>query len=174
MAVDPLSPSEADDILSGDVPSARAGNDSRTIGAPAPSSDGDVPTQAEAADGSPAQPPVAEAAPRPLKLVVTVSRDGDGGHRAVLALGSDGCDPLLRVIEAGELEDALRLVPELLAEAEARWQLQPRYPAASPTTPVANRSARTPSPRGSTATDPEQTGAPAPRSAEPDQMTLFA
>jgi hypothetical protein len=169
MAVDPLSPPEADDALSD-----MEADDSRTIGAPAPSPDGDVPTQAEAADGSPVQPPVAEAAPRPLKLVVTVSRDGDGGRRAVLALGSDGCDPLLRVIEAGELEDALQVVPELLAEAEARWQLQPRYPVASPTTPVANWSARTQSPRASSATEPEQTGSPAPRSAEPDQMTLFA
>jgi len=174
MAVDPLSPPEADDAFSDMEGVDMEGDDSRTIGAPAPSSDGDVPTQTDAADGSPAQPPVAEAGPRPLKLVVTVSRDGDGGHRAVLALGSDGCDPLLRVIEAGELEDALQVVPELLAEAEARWQLQPRYPAATPTPSVANRSARMPSPRASAATDSEQTGAPAPRSAEPDQMTLFA
>jgi len=166
MAVDPLSPPEADDVLSD-----MEGDDSRTIGAPAPSPDGDVPTHTDAADDSAAPSPNAQ---RPLKLVVTVSRDGDSGHRAVLALGSDGCDPLLRVIEAGELEDALQVVPELLAEAEARWQLQPRYPAATPTPSVANRSARMPSPRASTATDPEQTGAPAPRSAEPDQMTLFA
>ena len=174
MAVDPLSPPEAGDVFSDDVPADMEGDDSRTIGAPAPSPDGDVPTQAEAADGPPEQPPVAEAAPRPLKLVVTISRDGDGGHRAVLALGSDGCDPLLRVIEASELEDALQVVPELLAEAEARWQVQPRYPTAAPTTLVANRSARTPSPRASTATDPERAGAKAPTSAEPGQMTLFA
>lgn len=174
MAVDPLSPPEADDALSDMEGVDMESDDFPKIGAPAPSPDGEVPTQAEAANGSPVPPPVAEAAPLPLKLVVTVSHDGDGGHRAVLALGSDGCDPLLRVIGVGELEDALQVVPELLAEAEARWQLQPRYPAAAPTTPVANRSARMPSPRASAATDPEQTGAPAPRSAEPDQMTLFA
>ena len=147
------------------------GDDSRTIGAPAPSPDGDVPTHTDAADDSAAPSPNAQ---RPLKLVVTVSRDGDSGHRAVLALGSDGCDPLLRVIEAGELEDALQVVPELLAEAEARWELQPRYPTAAPTTPVANRSARTPSPQASTATGSEQTGTPAQGPARPGQMTFFA
>lgn len=169
MAIDPLIPPELDD-----APSDTGGDNSLTTASPASSPDADEPTQTDSADDSPAPSPVAHAGPRPLKLVVTVSRDGDGGRRAVLALGSDGCDPLLRVIEAGELEDALQVVPELLAEAEARWELQPRYPTAAPTTAVANRSARTPSPRASTATDPEQTGTPAPGPAEPDQMTLFA
>jgi len=169
MAVDPVSPPEPDD-----APSDTGGDNPLTTASPASSPDADEPTQTDAADDSPAPSSVVEAVPRLLKLVVTVSRDGDGGHRAVLALGRDGCDPLLRVIEAGELEDALQVVPELLAEAEARWQLQPRYPAVAPTTPVANRSARTPSPQASTATGSEQTGTPAPGPAEPGQMTFFA
>jgi hypothetical protein len=39
----------------------------------------------------------------------------------VLTLGADGCDPLLRAVDAADLPAALEEVPALLADAEARW-----------------------------------------------------
>src|SRR5947209_4773950 len=76
-----------------------------------------------AADAEPGDPPTAEEAAtassqaarsttrRALKMVVTL-RPGDGPtYRAVLALGADGCDPLLRSAEVGDLQAALDEVP---------------------------------------------------------------
>ncbi len=61
-----------------------------------------------------------EAPRRSLKLVVT--------YRAALALGADGCDPLLRSTTVPGLTVALEGVPTLLEEAEASWRLHPRNP----------------------------------------------
>jgi len=65
---------------------------------------------------------------RALKLVVTLRPNGNAGYVAVLALGAEGCDPLLRVAPVDDFLAALEDVPALLAEAEARWQVTPRYP----------------------------------------------
>lgn len=65
---------------------------------------------------------------RSLKLVVTLRPDGNAGFVVVLALGAEGCDPLLRVAPVDDFLAALEDVPALLAEAEARWQVTPRYP----------------------------------------------
>jgi len=65
---------------------------------------------------------------RALKLVVTLRLDTNDGVVAVLGLGAEGCDPLLRVAPVEDLLAALEDVPALLAEAEARWQVTPRYP----------------------------------------------
>ena len=67
-----------------------------------------------------------------LKLVVSLRPGNAMGYRALIALGSDGCDPLLRAADVADLVGALEAVPGLLAEAEGRWELQPRYPATSP------------------------------------------
>lgn len=84
-------------------------------------------------------PPARQAAPPPvaaaptLKLVVQLLPAGEGGtSRALLSLGRDGCDPELRAVEADDLAAALDEVPALLADAEARWSTQPRYPSAPP------------------------------------------
>ncbi|MCC6175640.1 MAG: hypothetical protein IT305_10085 [Chloroflexi bacterium] len=70
------------------------------------------------------------AARRPLKLVVTLTPIEGGAYRAAIALGADGCDPLLRSMTASGLAAALEAVPPLLEEAVAYWQAHPRNPTA--------------------------------------------
>jgi hypothetical protein len=77
-------------------------------------------------------PPTATRSRRTLKLVVTLRPDERAGYRAILALGAEGCDPLLRSAEAADLPAALDEIPALLVEAEARWQEQPRNRPAQP------------------------------------------
>ena len=83
-------------------------------------------------------PTTASAAEEPcraLKLVVTLTPAEHGQYRAWLALGSEGCDPILRTATVTTLPDALELVPTLLEDAEAHWRLQPRNRAVSPMPP---------------------------------------
>lgn len=82
------------------------------------------------------QQPRAAASRRALKLVLHLQPIGAAGYRAFLALGADGCDPLLRFTEVADLAAALDEVPGLVAEAEARWQAQPRYPASTKARPA--------------------------------------
>jgi hypothetical protein len=90
----------------------------------------------EAADVPPVRPG------RALKLVVSFQpRDGQSCH-TLLALGADGCDPLFRSVDVDALTAALAMIPALIAEAEARWQIQPRYASARPSR--ARRSAPAP------------------------------
>lgn len=68
---------------------------------------------------------------RALKVVIT-TRVLDGARLGVvLAVGSDGCDPLFRTIDVERLEDALAAVPALVVTAETRWQSQPRHPSSA-------------------------------------------
>lgn len=69
---------------------------------------------------------------RTLKLVVTLQPIDGAGYGALLALGADGCDPLFRSVAVADLPAALDEVPALAAEAETRWQAQPRYPTVVP------------------------------------------
>ena len=80
--------------------------------------------------------PRAAASRRALKLVLHLQPVGAAGYRALLALGADGCDPLLRFTEVANLAAALDEVPGLVAEAEAHWQAQPRYPAPTKARPA--------------------------------------
>lgn len=58
-------------------------------------------------------------------------------NRVVVGVQRDGCDPHDRTVE-GSLEEALALVPEILVEAEEKWQKSQKYPAYKPpTTPKA-------------------------------------
>ena len=140
--------------------------------------------------------PVAGAAPRrrALKLVVSLRPGNAMGYRALLALGSGGCDPLLRAADVADLAGALEEVPGLLAEAEGRWQLQPRYPTAAPAKPRPAGGSQAPTPpQGSprreaptTPAEPHRAPAPspsrapaspqspAPASSPADQLTLFS
>jgi hypothetical protein len=129
---------------------------------------------------------------RTLKLVVSLRPGGDLGYRALLALGADGCDPLLRTVDVADLASALDELPGLLAEAEGRWQLQPRYPTAAPTKARSAAPNRTPVPsrngprrETSTAADEPYEGPalhppsvpasspPPARSSSTDQLALF-
>jgi hypothetical protein len=92
----------------------------------------------------------------------------------VLALGSEGCDPLLRVVEPGGMQAALQAVPALLAEAEARWQHQPRHPAANRAAPSTDRAAKTSAPRPPTSTSAPLDPPTGSSSSGPGQLTLFA
>lgn len=133
------------------------------------------------------QPEVAEAtAPvetpprRTLKLVVTLQPSDAHGYHAMLAVGADGCDPLLRCVEGESLEAILNAAPDLVAEAEARWRVQPRYP---PIKPPAPSTAATPSEmqteeRALTADEmptapPKGEAAPGPSAAPAGQLSLF-
>ena len=120
---------------------------------------------------------------RALKLVVTLQPSDAGGYRAVLAVGADGCDPLLRCVEGESLASILAAVPTLVAEAEARWQVQPRYPAIKPTAaPTTTTPARVQTEEvpikpdevaAAAAPSGEAAAAPRPASAPAGQLSLF-
>jgi len=136
-----------------------------------------------AEEAAPNQPPAA-ASRRALKLVLHLQPTDATGYRALLALGADGCDPVLRFTEVANLAAALDEAPGLVAEAEARWQAQPRYPAptkAGPATapsrakvaqsrPVASEGDE---PAGD-ASRPKPTAEPSPKSAPAGQLSLFS
>jgi hypothetical protein len=130
---------------------------------------------------------------RGLKLVVTLRPTQEPGYRALLALGADGCDPVLHLAMVDGLPAALDRVPALLDVAEARWRVRPRNPTVGRPD---GRRGDTDRSRPSGARDPAQraepsgqqesslpaTGAEAPTSAEPvvapnraagGQFTLF-
>lgn len=106
-----------------------------------------------------AKPDAAAPAPSParppLKLVVLLQPEGDG-FRALLSLGREGCDPELRSARVDDLAAALDEVPALLAEAEARWASQPRFPSAAKPRASAGavRTSPTPPPSSPTAAAP--------------------
>lgn len=100
----------------------------RTLAAGPSDADG---AQAEAVDTIEARSNAAETVThRALKLVVLLRPDGTG-YRAHLAVGSDGCDPELRVIDVPDLPTALLALTDVTAAAETRWHAQQRYPPAS-------------------------------------------
>lgn len=120
---------------------------------------------------------------RALKLVVTLQPSDADGYRAVLAVGADGCDPLLRCVEGESLASILVAVPTLVAEAEARWQVERRYPAIRPTAaPTATTPARVQTEEvaitpdevpAAAAPSGEAAAAPRPASAPAGQLSLF-
>ena len=123
--------------------------------------------------------PLSTPTPRVLKLVVTLQPGEGQTYRAILALGADGCDPLLRCLEAETLPAILAAVPALLTEAEARWVVQPRYPT---TTPAKAKPRPTPSPvtapppttePGDAPVAPDAPPPPPPAPAPAGQLSLF-
>ncbi|HVC34229.1 MAG TPA: hypothetical protein VNL16_12030 [Chloroflexota bacterium] len=144
-----------------------------------------LPPQPEAVPQSPNDPAseMTVVSPRrSLKLVVTLQPAGDHGYRAIVALGSADCDPLFLSLDAPDVPAVLAGVPSLLADAEARWNTQPRYPSARPI-PKAGPPARAVRPLAPPATAPQAEAAPtqpapapvtptAPKSAS-GQLSLF-
>ena len=152
------------------------------------------PTSSEASESAPA--PTSALPRRALKLVLSLQpEDGPSarGYRALLAIGAEGCDPLFRSVEVDGLTAALGEVPALVAEAAARWQTEPRYPATGRRQPKAadrqsgsGEAANPPAPGGATGRDAAaEPGAaagaqpvrldakPAPKPAPADQLSLF-
>ena len=109
-------------------------------------------TQAHpAADGPPsaaqqdAAPAAAPAPRRSLKVVVNLqplpasapppdeaAATDTAEYRAVVGVGAEGCDPVFRSLRVDGLAGALDEVPALAAEAEEKWQAQPRNPRLNP------------------------------------------
>ena len=125
----------------------------------------------------------AEASRRALKLVLHLQPTGAAGYRALLALGADGCDPLLRVAEVASLTAALDAVPGFVAEAESRWQTRPRYPASAKARPAAAPSRAKAAQSAPAASEARESTAdasaakplaqPPPKSAPAGQLSLF-
>ncbi|MBI4499070.1 MAG: hypothetical protein HY689_14365 [Chloroflexi bacterium] len=147
-----------------------------------PPTDGPTTTPAAPQDAGPQ---------RAVKIVITFLPAAGQGQRAVLAVGAEGCDPRFRSLEVDDLTTALDEVPGLVAEAEARWQVQPRNPANPPasarraTPKVAapdKREAQSqpvdPAPTSPPSATPAPSasppsGQPGSRSGAPDQLSLF-
>lgn len=136
------------------------------------------PTATQATDEAATVP--SAASQHVLKLVVTLQPGEGQAYRAILALGADGCDPLLRCLEAETLPAILAAVPALLTEAEARWAVQPRYPTttstkakprAAPPSPVTAPTSTTAP--GDAAASPETPTPPPPAPAPAGQLSLF-
>jgi|GEM_PF-5311696 len=120
------------------------------------------------------------AAPRSLKLVLTLTpapaadsgvvTEGaesggpaeEGTYHALMSIGSDVCDPILRSVGESVLSAILEEVPGLVTEAEQQWTSRPRFPRASaPAKPAP--APRTPERRQKPAGNaPSDAGAPAP------------
>jgi hypothetical protein len=109
-------PDGREDPMTAPVPPPADGADVAGV-TPPTSADGDRPMGATAGPG------------RTLKLVATLTPTTQGGYQAVLAAGAEGCDPRLQMVAVAGLMDALDALARLTADAEARWQTTPRYPA---------------------------------------------
>lgn len=110
---------------------------------------------------------------RVLKLVLTLKPADGAGYHALLAVGSDDCDPLMRSVEGVDLSGALQEVASLAAEAEVRWQTLPRNPAS---VKKSSGSPRRPGPKQPEPEDqPQETAAQSEDSerAQTGQLELF-
>jgi hypothetical protein len=115
-----------------------------------------------------------ESSRRSLKLVLTLTPTQTVGYRALLALGADGCDPVLRSVEVADLPAAFQEIAALVAAAEARWQIQPRNPAS--TKRAGGTAAKHAGTKQRPGQDhPSEPGGPAPEDApaQSDQLPLF-
>ena len=149
-------------------------------------------TAAEAEEA--ASLPDIEASRRALKIVLSLrpaAGSEEPGYHVLLAVGAEGCDPLFRTVEVAGLAAALSQVPALVADAEARWRTQPRYPAAArreakaavprsrpgraerPAPPAAATDQDGAAEPGTAAGVPPARPAPAPKPAPADQLSLF-
>lgn len=125
--------------------------------AAAPGTDDDRGTAEGTAGGAQPTAGPADVPPRrPLKLVLTLTPADGPGYRAVLALGTAGCDPLLCTADVAGPDAALDEIRCLLADAEAWWQTSPRYPAAGPPSRSRAAASRAPAPAPAAVTPPTE------------------
>lgn len=120
--------------------------------------DSTIVEQPEQYDDMAPLPPAALPAeqPRPtLKVVLTLQPREDNHYRALIALGADGCDPVLHTLNGQDLPAILAAIPDLVTQAEDHWAVHPRYPTV-PTPPKATAKPTT------SANSAQQEQAPAP------------
>ena len=117
---------------------------------------------------------------RSYKIVLNLEAATDGTFHAVLAVGSPDCDPRFEAFDVPDVAAALAAVPALLGDAEAAWDLQPRYPIArTPTkSKTMDRSAPTDgsdqaSPAQPAASQEKPTTSPSPARTSSGQLSLF-
>ena len=65
--------------------------------------------------------------PNNLTLVLTID-----SVNITLAVGKPDADPELRLLDAGDLDEALALVPGIVQEVEQRWDEAMRFPSYQP------------------------------------------
>ncbi|MFN8472136.1 MAG: hypothetical protein U0822_08110 [Anaerolineae bacterium] len=119
---------------------------------------------------------------RTLKVVLTLQPRDDAHYRTLIALGADGCDPILHTLDPQDLPNILAAIPDLLARAEAHWAVHPRYPTVPPPKATAKPATMQPE-QGPDSADAEHPSHPIPPvpvlDAEPSasdsagQLTLF-
>lgn len=149
-----------------------AGPESPTQVEPTP-----APEDAEphAGDVDPPKDAVESAAPqrRSLKLVLSLTPSDAGGYGTLMAVGGEDCDPLLRSVIVEDVAAALAELASLVAEAQARWQIQPRNPAVPKKSGGA--SGRRPSTEQLPSDQPQVPGreSPDPEPVPAGQLTLF-
>ncbi len=127
--------------------------------------------QTEQADvATPPAPPAEAQARRTLRLAVTLHPTDDGYH-ALLAVGADDCDPVLRHVDVDGWPALVEALHALADDAEARWRTQPRNPT------LTSVSKSSPHPAHQLAPPPARDGeaetVPAPSIPRTSQMTLF-
>ncbi|MFN8475519.1 MAG: hypothetical protein U0822_25270 [Anaerolineae bacterium] len=117
---------------------------------------------------TPPAPPAEVQAQRALRFAVTLHPTDDGYH-ALLAVGADDCDPVLRHADVDGWPALAEALHALADDAEAQWRTQPRNPTLAPALKPSPRSERQP------ASPPVEPGEPAPTAvpAGSSQMTLF-
>jgi hypothetical protein len=136
-------------------------------------------TEAPSDDNTVAQPGTG-APHRAVKLVVLLRPSG-AGYLAQIAVGAEGCDPELRALSVPTLAAALDLLPDLHAQAEARWLRRPRYPSIASksssrttrATQVRQAAVSTPTPGGANPIKPDSTGPTQVDTTPTDQLSLF-
>ena len=127
--------------------------------------------QTEQADvATPPALPAEAQAPRTLRLAVTLHPTDDGYH-ALLAVGADDCDPVLRHVDVDDwpaLAEALRVLAD---DAVTQWRTQPRNPTLTLAPKPSSRSERQPAHRPPE--DGEAETVPPVVPPRTSQMTLF-
>ena len=92
---------------------------------PKATEDPTTPTEVSAGVEAGMEPaPTPEATPPEYLKVVIILREG----RSSIGVQRAGCDPVLQHLPEAGLANAIARLPEVLAEAGARWREQPRFP----------------------------------------------
>ena len=87
--------------------------------------------------------------PLETKIIITHKTD-----KSSIGLQQTNCDPILFTV-IGDIATAIARLPELIAEAERRWQTNPRYPKAELPEPPVPVTASVTNPKSNTATKPD-------------------